>query len=109
MDLEAFKECYEGAEDEFKKGRYNVATMLYYKALSILCDFYIKRETNRIVTNHTERFDILKGLDYKAFKILSPLFKSYRETYAGTSTRTDAEGIKDGLKRVAKLIGVEIR
>jgi hypothetical protein len=108
MRLGAFEECYNAAEEELAKGRFNVATMLYYKSLTTICDYYIKKETNRIVTNHTQRFDILKELDYKVFGILSPLFKFYRDTYAGVSTKEDALQIKNGLKRVAKLIGVEI-
>ena len=108
MDLKTFRESYDAAEDEFGKGRFNVATMLYYKSLTALCDCYIQRETNRIVTNHTQRFDVLKSLDEKVFRIMSPLFRAYRETYAGTSRSGDAKNIKDGVEKVAKLIGVDV-
>jgi len=108
MKIETFKECFEAACDELDKRRYNVATMLYYKALTMICDYYIEEETNKVVTNHTQRFGILKGLDKDIFSIVSPMFKTYRNTYAGVSLRDDAVRIKNAVKKVAGIIGVEI-
>ena len=108
MKIETFKECYEAACDELAKRRYNVATMLYYKALTMLCDYYIEEETNKVVTNHTQRFGILTELNKDVFNIVSPMFKTYRNTYAGVSLRDDAIRIKNAVKKVAGLIRVEV-
>ncbi len=39
-------EYIETGEDAFKKGRYNSASILYFKALVGICDYIIKRDLN---------------------------------------------------------------
>lgn len=76
-----FDEYSEMADISLSRKKFNSAVTLYYKALVELCDIELMVKAKRIGANHTERFDILKGVSPELYDISSKLFRYYRDSY----------------------------
>ena len=102
-----FNEFLDGAIDEEKKGRYNSAISNYYKALSTLCSLIIYRK-NRKMSNSHQEVDLFLGILFPDIrKSIEGLYKTYTGTYQTLKKKEDCTDIKNGIKRVAKLAGIE--
>ena len=58
--LENFDEYYSLGLEAFKKGKYNTATTLFFKAIAALCDLFILRKEGFVPSSHSNRFRILE-------------------------------------------------
>ena len=54
------KEYFYSGVDEFNKGRYNSAVVLYFKALVSFSDLYVLQKTGDTPSSHNDRFRITK-------------------------------------------------
>ena len=102
-----FEEFLEGAIDEEMKERYNSAISSYYKALTTLCSLIIYRKNRRTANSHQE-VDIFMSILYPEIrKKIDGLYKTYTGTYQTLKKKQDCEEIKNGIKTVIKLAGIE--
>lgn len=85
---------------------YRAAVSNYFKALAGLCDFILLRALKKVPSNHNERFNLLRDHKYKAFSVISSLFKSYTDTYTNYSSPAVCEKVKNGIKRIAEIEGL---
>ncbi len=99
-----FKEYKEIAEYSFNKEKYNSAVTLYYKALVELCDIDLLNKLKVIGANHTERFEMLKTVSPKLFKISSKIFRFYRDSYNKEISQTVAELVKSEVQNAEKIV-----
>lgn len=102
-----FKEFLEGALDEEKKGRYNSAISNYYKALSTLCSLLIYRKNRKTANSHQEVDIFMSVLFPEVRKSIDGLYKTYTGTYQTLKNKEDCDEIKNGIKTVIKLAGIE--
>lgn len=70
-----FEEYLEIAEYSMGKKKFNSAVTLYYKALVELCDLELLDKTDKIGSNHTERFRLLESNSPELYNISSKMFK----------------------------------
>ncbi len=102
-----FREFLDGALDEEKKGRYNSAISNYYKALSTLCSLIIYRKNRRTANSHQEVDLFMSILFPDVRKSIDGLYKTYTGTYQTLKKKSDCIEIKNGIKTVIKLAGIE--
>ncbi|WP_232460994.1 hypothetical protein [Thermococcus radiotolerans] len=101
---ENIREYIETGEDAFKKGRYNSASILYFKALVGICDYVIKRDLNLEPKNHSERFAILR-LHYRdLYRIVSKFFDFYRDAYERRLTRDEVGALRNEVLKLTDRI-----
>lgn len=93
--------------DNEKLKRYNAAASSFFKAITGICDIIIFKRTGRIPDNHTERFDALMKEWKDIYEIMRNLFRTYRDSYTRFISAEEVKRIKNGIKRIAKLGGVE--
>lgn len=102
-----FNEFLAGALDEEKKGRYNSAISNYYKALSNLCSLLIYRKNRKTANSHQEVDIFMSILFPEVRKSIDGLYKTYTGTYQTLKKKTDCDEIKNGIKTVIRLAGLE--
>ncbi len=102
-----FNEFLDGALDEEKKGRYNSAISNYYKALSTLCSLIIYRTNRRTAGSHQEVDLFMEILFPDIRKSIDGLYKTYTGTYQTLKRKSDCAEIKNGLKKVTQMAGIE--
>ena len=102
-----FNEFLDGAIDEEKKSRYNSAISNYYKALSTICSLIIYRKNRKTANSHQE-VDIFMGVLFPDIrKGIDGLYKTYTGTYQTLKQKSDCVEIKNGIKKVIKMAGIE--
>ena len=102
-----FKEFLDGALDEEKKFRYNSAISNYYKALSTLCSLIIYRKNRKPAGSHQEVDLFMSILFPDIRKSIDGLYKTYTGTYQTLKKKPDCAEIKNGIKTVIKMAGIE--
>ncbi len=102
-----FKEFLNGALDEESKGRYNSAISNYYKSLSTLCSLIIYRKNRKTADSHQE-VDLFMGTLFPDIrKNIDGLYKTYTGTYQSLKKKSDCVEIKNGIKKVIQMAGIE--
>ena len=102
-----FKDFKAAGDDEIRKGRFNPAISSYFKALAILCDFKIYTDTRMLPKNHAERFHLLKIHYPEAYRLISPLFEKYRDSYNLRMQKEDAEEIARNVIKLKQIFSLE--
>ncbi|NQV09471.1 hypothetical protein HQ529_06495 [Candidatus Woesearchaeota archaeon] len=102
-----FKDFLKSGNDELEKKRYNPAVSSYFKSLVILCDLKIYKERGLLPKNHSERFLFLKTHFQDIYKLLSPLFKDYRDSYNLRLTKEDASKLKENVKKIQRIFEIK--
>ena len=102
-----FSQFLSGAIDEESKGRYNSAISNYYKALSTLCSLIIYRKNRKMSSSHQE-VDLFMGILFPDIrKQIDGLYKTYTGTYQTIKKKLDCLEIKNGIKTVIRMAGLE--
>ncbi len=99
--IKAGKEYFYSGNDEFNKGRYNSAVVLYFKALISFSDLYALQKTGNTPSSHNDRFRITKEKFPEVYDLLDKNFPFYQSSYVQIMTKELAEAIKDDAKIVA--------
>lgn len=86
---------------------YNAATSAFFKAITGICDIIIYKKIGRLPDNHTERFDILMREYKEIYEIVRNLFRTYRDSYTRLISQEETKRVKNGIKRIVKLGGIE--
>lgn len=102
-----FNEFLEGAIDEESKGRYNSAVSNYYKALTTLCSLIIYRKNRKTSNSHQEVDLFMITLFPEIRKSIDGLYKTYTGTYQTLKKKSDCMDIKNGIKKVIRMAGIE--
>tara|TARA_Y100000310_G_scaffold339520_1_gene432436 strand:+ start:381 stop:722 length:342 start_codon:yes stop_codon:yes gene_type:complete len=100
--IKAGKEYYCSGDDEFEKGRYNSAVVLYFKALVSFSDLYVLQKTGNTPSSHIDRFNITRNKFPKVYNLLDKDFPFYQSSYVQIMNKELAEVIKDDAKIMAE-------
>ena len=92
--------------DESENRRRSAATM-YFKAIAAVCDYIIYFKLKRLPDNHTERFRILETHFQAYYSVLNKVFPIYQQTYRSDINQEQLEMVKNGLKKLKELAGLE--
>ena len=104
-DLRAnIMEYIETGEDAFKKGRYNSASILYFKALVGICDYILKKELNLEPKNHSELFAILRLHHRDLYRVVNKFFDFYRDAYERRLTKEEVGAMRNEVLRLTDRI-----
>ncbi|MDI6737675.1 MAG: hypothetical protein QME12_04110 [Nanoarchaeota archaeon] len=93
------REYYRNALQAEKKGEYNSAVTLFFKAISALCDLYILLKEGRAPSSHADRFRILESSH--------PSF--YQDSYKARLNKETSEMLKDDAKRLFELLKIRMQ
>ena len=102
------KEYFEAAEDEFNKGRFNSAVVLFFKSLVALIDTYILQKTGKTPSSHTERFRTTEENFQDVYDILDKDFPFYQDSYNILMTKELAEVIREDAEYMAKKANIKL-
>ncbi|MBI4980952.1 hypothetical protein HZC30_05350 [Candidatus Woesearchaeota archaeon] len=105
--LNNFKDFMSSAERDFQEGKYNPAMSSYYKAIAILCDFFIYKERGLLPKNHRERFLFLEMNWKEAYNLVSPLFKEYTDSYNLRIQRDQTIKVRDCIEKLKRIFNFE--
>ena len=91
---EIIEEDLNAGEEEYKKGRYNISSIAFFKAIVGICDYLIYRERGILPSNHTKRFEILRKYYPQLYEIVDTDFEIYRAAYLFKISREDVEKVR---------------
>ncbi|CAB50422.1 hypothetical protein [Pyrococcus abyssi] len=104
-DLRAnIDEYIEVDEMAFKRGKYNSALIMYFKALVGICDYIIKKELNLEPKNHGERFSILRRYYPDLYRTVDKFFNFYRDAYERRITKREVGELRNEVLRLTDRI-----
>ena len=104
--LDNIREFYKNALKAEKKGDFNTAVTLYFKALAVLADLYILRKEGRIPNNHSERFRILEEKYYEIYRIIDKDFLDYQNSYRLKLNKENCQILREDVERLFILLGI---
>lgn len=99
------REFLDSGEDNLKKKRFNAAVSDFFKSIVIFSDYLIYEKIRILPKNHNDRFRLLKNYFTEIYKKISELFDAYIKSYNLSSTKSDAQKLKEyanELKRIIK-------
>lgn len=102
------KEYFDSAEDEFRKGRFNSAVVLFFKSLVSFIDLYVLQKTGETPSSHTERFRITEERFPDIYDLLDKDFPFYQDSYVQIMTKELAEVIRNDSKTMAEKTKVKL-
>src|SRR3989344_8608882 len=105
--IHVFNDFLEEAISSESKGKYGPAVSNYYKSLTTLCSYLIINKLRKTPKNHTEIFLFLKISFPEIHGILDGTFTIYTDSYNHLMKKEDCYKIKNAIKEVAKLGGIE--
>ena len=106
--IENAKEYFGNALSAEKRYEFNSSVTLYFKAISALCDLYLFEKEGRMITNHSERFRILKLKYPLLYGIMDKDFPFYQDSYKLRLNMEVSEILKEDAKRLFKLLNINI-
>lgn len=102
-----FKDFLEEGISSESKGKYTPAVSNYYKALTTLCSYLITNKVRKTPKNHTEVFLFLRVSFPEIHKIVDGVFTTYTDSYEHLMKKDDCNKIKNAIKEIAKIGGIE--
>lgn len=96
------KEYFQSGKEEFEKGRYNAAVVLFFKAIAAITDIYILDQTGKTPSSHNERFSITKQRYSDVYDILDKDFPYYQDSYVQIMSKELAEVMREDAQTLAK-------
>ena len=103
------REYYASGKDEFNKGRYNSALVLFFKALLSFCDLYLLKETRKAPNSHSDRFRMTKEKFLDIYELIDKDFSFYIESYGKIISKDNAEAIKHHAETMAEKIEIKLQ
>lgn len=104
--IENFNEYFDLAEDAFRKGKYNSATTLFFKAIIALCDLYILEKEGFVPSSHSNRFRTLEQKFPNIYKIVDRDFPFYQHSYTKKVDKESAKLLREDAESIKKKIGI---
>lgn len=110
VDLKELKDGYEdyieGARLVEESGNYKSSVNLYFKALTSLVDYILKKEIGKAPDNHGERFRMTQKEFIDVYRVLDTVFSTYRDLYTQERGEKHVRRIKDGIGKIIKNQGL---
>ncbi len=91
------------AELALKNKKYNVALILFFKAIDALVDLLLHKKEGLTPSSHTHRFRITKEKQPVVYKILDKDFSYYQKSYTNKISKEEAEMMKNDAYAIKKL------
>ncbi|MEK6899153.1 MAG: hypothetical protein AABW79_03595 [Nanoarchaeota archaeon] len=91
------REYYVSAEEALVKERYNVAVVLYFKAIISLVDLFLLRNIGETPSSHNSRFRMAEQFK-EVYDIIDKDFPFYQNSYVQIMSKELAEVLKDDTK-----------
>ncbi len=104
--IENFEEYYSLGLDAFKKGKYNTATTLFFKAIAALCDLFILKKEGFVPSSHSNRFRVLEEKYPEIYNIADRDFPFYQDSYTKKMDKESAELLKEDVGKLKEIIGI---
>ena len=101
------REYFSSGEDELKKGRYNSAVVLFFKALTSFSDLYLLKNIGKSPSSHADRFRLTRERFPEIYEILDKDFPFYQESYNAILSKELAEKMKHDAEIVARKAEIE--
>jgi len=95
-----YEDYLEGARLVEERGNYKSSVNLYFKALTSLVDYILKKSTVEIPGNHGERFRMTEEEFIEVYRVLDSLFGTYRDSYTEERGERHVRRIKDGIRKI---------
>jgi len=102
-----FRDFLEEAISSESRKKYSPAVSNYYKSLTTLCSYLIINKLRKTPKSHTEVFLFLKVSFPEIYKIVDGVFTIYTDSYDHLMKKENCNKIKDAIKEIAKLGGIE--
>lgn len=102
--IQNIKEFYKNALESEKKGDFNTAVTLFFKALAVLGDLYIFRKEGKIPSSHSERFRILEEKYPTIYIILDKNFSAYQDSYRIQLNKENCEVLRKDVEQLLSLL-----
>lgn len=86
----AGEEHVDFANQAYKKGNYNTAVTLFFKAIAAMIDLHILRGEGAIPSSHSKRFRILEEKYPSLYEIADRDFPFYQDSYTNRMNKEAA-------------------
>lgn len=103
------REYFRNALQAEKRGEYNSAVTLFFKAISALCDLYILSKEGKIPSSHADRLRILESSHPSVYKVIDKDFPFYQDSYKARLNKETSEMLKDDAKRLFELLKLRMQ
>jgi hypothetical protein len=92
------------AQEALRRGKFNGATTLFFKAIVALSDLYILKEEGRAPSSHADRFRIAEKKYPALYEILDRDFPFYQDSYTKKMDQEAAELLKEDAETIRKMV-----
>ena len=103
-----FEEYVNGAVREESAKSFRCAVDLYYKAVCQLIDYLLFKE-GIDVNKLKDRWDQIKALNMGVFQVFELVHGIYRSAYKNKKDKRDCQELRNGIKKIVFLKGIEGR
>jgi hypothetical protein len=97
-------EYFELADAAFRKGKYNSAATLFFKAMCAAADLFILKKEGQVPSSHTHRFRLAQERHPELYNILDRDFTFYQDSHTKKVSKESAEVLRDDSKRIKKML-----
>lgn len=113
---EGFIEFFDGAISEKSQGRHRDAIVLYWKAITQICDYIFYKEKNRAPENLNERLSFFRNGDLKRQKVADILgertqagtpYHLYNDTYRNKQSDEECKVMEDAIRDLIELLSIK--
>jgi hypothetical protein len=91
-----------------KDKAFNAAVVLYFKTIASLVDLFIYRKELIKLSNHTERFRLLRNKYREIYSLIDKDFSVYQESYKSRLSKEHVEVMKNDLRKLEELTKIRI-
>lgn len=102
-----FQDFLEEAINSESRGKYGPAVSNYYKALTAICSYLITEKLRKTPNSHKEIFLFLKVSFPEIYKTVDGVFTIYTNSYDHLMKNEDCGKIKNAIKEIAGISGIE--
>ena len=92
------------AGQAYRKGNFNTAVTLYFKAMAAMIDLHLLRKEGAIPSSHSNRFRILKEKYARLYDIADRDFPFYQDSYTNRMDKEAADLLKEDAEEVKKIL-----
>lgn len=101
-------EYFQAGKEEFSKGRYNSAVVLFFKCLVGLADLIVLKKAGRSPSSHNDRFRVTKESFPEVYDLLDKDFPFYQDSYNIVMTKELAEVIENDARKLAEKAEIKL-
>lgn len=102
------KEYYLSAMECLGKKRYNSSTVLFFKCLFSLADYYLLIKLSATPSSHKKRFEMLRNEDESIYDMLDKTFSFYIDSYVQVMDEEIVEIIKNDCETLARKVSIRL-